>query len=178
MYRRGVVRTTIWDGRSEYSRLRHDVPQFGWVQRRPPVSGLYEGQSAPPLEMELIQGRVVTAVDANVSGRTLIVFFSTACIYCLESLPVYEEVARSVCDLRIVFAVLDRRADELRSWWLASSWDPGDECAEVLVGSPSAGFNGYGIRGTPTHILVEDGKVLNQEAGALRKFPEWLRTDT
>lgn len=140
-----------------------------------PSGGLSLGQTAPPLEVEVKDGTIVEAVDAAASGHALIVFFNTGCVYCRESLPTYREVALQECSLRIAFVVLDRRGEDLRDWWSTNAWDPEEGCGEVLVGSPGKGIDEYGVRMTPTHVLVEDAVVVEQHVGALSAVPGWLQ---
>jgi len=138
------------------------------------LTALGTGEHAPDLDIELFDGEVVNAVDEATAERTLLVFFATDCAYCVASLPVYRELASRDCTLRIAVVVLDRRGQDLRDWWLTNAWKSGETCANVTIGSPVQGIENYGVRVTPTHILVDDAVIVEQHIGALETVPEWV----
>lgn len=114
------------------------------------------------------------AINEGQPGRSLIVFFNTGCVHCRESLPTYREVALQECGLRIAIVVLDRQGEGLHDWWSQNGWDPEEVCADVLVGSPRNGISEWGVRATPTNVLVDRGVVVERHMGAVTGIPEWI----
>lgn len=139
---------------------------------------LSEGSVAPPL---MLRAGEVDSVPAAMPGReTLVVFFSTACPYCLASLGTYRELARTRCDLALTFVVLDRQEAEVAGWWAENAWkeDNPDVCASVTVGVGTASIGAFGHPATPTHYLLdEEGRILRNQVGALLAIPDWLQRE-
>jgi len=103
-------------------------------------------------------------VDWRANGQTLVLAVSSACHFCTESGPFYQQLAKAQGGTRLV-AVLPQPVEQGKSYFerLGVSVD------EVRQSSLSS----INVRGTPTLILVNsDGVVIDTWVGKLRAEDE------
>lgn len=144
-----------------------------------PVPAFAEGAVLPTFMLLTPPGDTVPAAGSD--EETLLVFFSTSCVYCLASLPTYRRVASTRCDLAMTFVILNIPASQINRWWSENAWemDASGLCAKIRVGTPATSIASFGRIPTPTHYLVDaTGKVLTSRAGALYDIPSWLAVES
>jgi hypothetical protein len=127
------------------------------------------GDLAPPLSVVGADG---ATSEIDMSGRTLAVFFSTECPWCIQSLSIYRQVAESDCELQVVLAVTNLGPAELADWMSGEQIGSHQAC-DVIVGAVSRPYP-YEVRGTPTHYLVSQGRVVEKGEGAMLELPAWF----
>lgn len=138
--------------------------------------------SAPPVPLQStvgdsarsfeVMGSDGTAHPVSSSDPALIVFFSTACEWCMKSLPTYREVATQDCSLDVILAVIDVEGEALRAWE-EENLDTLAPCGSLTVGSVSRPFK-YDVPATPTHYLIRGGAIVEKQVGAMLRVPGWL----
>jgi len=131
------------------------------------------GDRAPKMEMEYVDGVSETSVDSRPAGDALVVFFSTTCQFCLESMPALEEIGAERCDLDLVIAVIDLDGPAARTWWSEQGWDVTRGCGKTRVTS-YARDGRYGVTSTPKFVRVRDDRVTHIELGLIKEIPAWL----
>ena len=137
-----------------------------------PSTPYKSGDAAP--QLTLVRPEEGMATHTVSRDESLVVFFSTECIHCLRSLEVYRRIASTRCGLEVAFVVLDRTGPDLLEWWSQNTWDPSKVCAQVVVGTPAQGAAEFRVVPTPTHLLINEGKIQQVDVGALTQVPDWL----
>lgn len=142
-------------------------------ERSNPVLAFSEGAVLPNVMLLTPPGDTVSATGSE--QETLLIFFSTSCAYCLASLPTYQRLASSRCDLGMSFVMLDIPTSQVDDWWSDNTWEQGASCAKIRVGTAATSLASFGRISTPTHYLVDgSGMVLTPHVGALYDIPSWL----
>lgn len=134
-------------------------------------TAIERGEHVPDLTLITAEGDSVSGLS---SRPTLVTFFSTSCVYCRASLPIYRKIAAERCDLTMSFVAYDREGED-SGWWEQNAWESSASCADVRVGSAGSSLASFDIKGTPTHLWIgPDGALLHAESGALTAMPAWL----
>ncbi len=103
-------------------------------------------------------------VDWSKNGQTLVLAVSSACHFCTESGPFYQQISKVHGRTRLV-AVLPQSEEEGKRYFEKL----GVEVDEIKQSS----LNSIGVRGTPTLMLVNsEGVVVNTWAGKLQAEQE------
>lgn len=111
---------------------------------------------------------------ATGEGDQLVVFFSSSCIYCEQSLPVYQLVSDN-CDPSMTLAFTDDLLSTMTTWWEANRRGFSEQCSSLTIGRLLSPPELYRVRGTPTHYLIgADGRVKHHDEGLLLEIPGWL----
>lgn len=133
--------------------------------------GVWEGSRFPALTLVTQQDTV--ELDMWPSDM-LVIFFSSDCKYCLQSVPAYQLLSQR-CDLSLAFAFTDSLATAAEAWWEANEVGFSQECSPVFIGRPTAHPSQYEVIATPTHYLLgSDRRVKHRSMGLLSEVPEWL----
>ena len=105
----------------------------------------------------------------------LVVFFSSACEYCRQSIPVYTTLTE-ICDPSLTLAFTDLSSElSMAAWWEKNGGEFSEECRSLSIGRLVASSSRYQVRGTPTHYLIgSDGLVKHRAEGMLSEVPAWL----
>jgi len=133
----------------------------GWIL----WSGLSDRSKAmPALTTPISAGQTIASVGALGVGKapkTLIVFTSSECHFCIESLPFYRRLAQAVKGSGVRLVAVSWEDPERNKAFLAS----GGVTVDAAVSLAEAHL---ALSGTPTLILVRhDGKTINT-------WPGWL----
>ena len=105
-------------------------------------------------------------------------FFSTACPYCMASIPEYREAVTTRCDQTFLFVVFDREGPDLEEWWSVNAWGPEEPCATVRVANLGLRMSDLGVMATPTHVVLGEGtRVEEVNVGQIRSGDSWLGGD-
>jgi thiol-disulfide isomerase/thioredoxin len=143
-------------------------------QRKPKSPGLSRGTAFPSLAIIDVSGDTVGIELAGDTQDKLIVFYSSSCPFCRQSLPIYRAVSQR-CDLSLVIVLTDLRGPAMAAWWKDNRDGFSERCASMSIGSPLSSLSVYGLRGTPTHYLIDsNGQVETHFEGGLTKMPSWL----
>ena len=136
--------------------------------------GLSPGTEFPSLTLADVDGNSVDIDFAGGTGDRLVVFFSSECPFCLQSLPVYWSVSE-MCNPSLILAFTDLKGAELAAWWEENSSGFSDWCDSMSIGSVLSPLSLYQVWGTPTHYLIGgDGRVKHHFEGVLIEMPSWL----
>lgn len=128
----------------------------------------------PPLALMGVNEDTVNIDLASGTEERLIVFFSSACPFCVQSLPVYRSVSE-LCQPSLILAFTDLKGAELGAWWEEYGRGFSEESKSMSIGSVLGPLSLYQLRGTPTHYLIgTDGRVKHHMEGALTEIPAWL----
>ncbi len=113
--------------------------------------------NAPIVGSELrIKGFDETGAQVNV-----LLFLSTGCKFCKESMSFYSRIARLASPRKIKFVALFKHTDDKVSEYL-------DQFKLVGVEVHRGDFDSLGIKGTPTLVLQDQsGKVIQSSVGKL-----------
>jgi peroxiredoxin len=133
-----------------YLRL-HPLAPAASTPARPARSAFQSGGKAP----------IVPGVDYASADRTLVLFLSTHCHFCEESLPFYRDLSTKLSEKKTghIVAVFPQTPAEVRAFKEKQNLEI-DSVADAQLGD-------YGVSGTPTLLLVgRDGKVLKSWVGA------------
>lgn len=142
--------------------------------RGPLAPDLSADTQFPPLLLTGADGSTVNVDLASGTDERLIVFFSSTCSYCVQSLPFYRLVSR-MCNPALTLVFTDLVGAELAAWWEENRGGFSEECDSMTIGSVLSPLSLYQVRGTPTHYLVgTDGRVKHRMEGALTELPTWL----
>lgn len=143
-------------------------------QREPFPPGLTPGTKFPPLALVGADGDTVSIDLAAGTGEKLIVFYSSTCVFCQRSLPVYWSLSKK-CDPSLILAVTDLTGSAMVAWWEETMDGFADGCESMTMGSVAGSLSSYQLRGTPTHYLIgRDGRVKHHSVGSLSEIPSWL----
>lgn len=121
-----------------------------WAPPSGPSRGSQPGDVLPAVE----------DLDWGVSEKTLVLAFSSRCLYCIESLPFYKRLGE---------------IEPVSSQLVALTREPAETGVEFfseadvdLTVLPNADLSRLGVRGTPTLMLVDNsGTVLDVWRGRL-----------
>lgn len=143
-------------------------------QRRPPSLGLVQGTTFPSLHLVDVKGDTLAIDLAGDARGKLIVFYSSSCPFCKQSLPTYRAVSQR-CDPSMVIVLTDLSGSAMAAWWEDTRDGFSERCDSIVVGSPLSSLSVYRVRGTPTHYLIDrDGRVKHHFEGVLTEMPPWL----
>jgi thiol-disulfide isomerase/thioredoxin len=118
------------------------------------------GSVAPPVELDMVRGEARYAA----SSKRLLFFWATWCLICKDALPEIEAfaAARGV----EVVAITDEERGRVDAF-LADP--PPAFPAVVGLDRYRQTFLEYGVSGTPTFVLIEDGVVRHYQSGYARQ---------
>lgn len=142
--------------------------------RRPQSLGLAQGTVFPSLHLVDGKGDTLAIEIAEDAREKLIVFYSSSCPFCRQSLPIYRAVSQR-CDPSMVIVLTDLSGSAMAAWWEDTRDGFSERCDSIAVGSPLGSLSAYQVRGTPTHYLIDsDGRVKHRFEGVLTEMPPWL----
>jgi cytochrome c biogenesis protein CcmG/thiol:disulfide interchange protein DsbE len=120
------------------------------------------GQPAPKDALPLLDGGRPVTVRALVKGRTLVNFFGSYCVPCVEEAPTLAALrAEGVQVIGIAWKDDPAKTREFLQRY-------GDPYRAVLVDSSGRAGIDFGLTGVPeTYLLGADGRILDKRAGAM-----------
>jgi thiol-disulfide isomerase/thioredoxin len=119
------------------------------------------GSNAPcvtvnTLHSDRSQGPRSTCAPSQAGKKVVMEFFATWCHYCMDSLPHFEAYAAKYAD-RADFRIMDLDENSQDALGFFAKRDISRY--EVSLDSSFSSADAFGIAGTPTLVIVKDGKV-------------------
>ncbi|MGH3441630.1 MAG: TlpA family protein disulfide reductase [Nitriliruptorales bacterium] len=129
-----------------------------------PLGTLTGGEQLPDAELPRLDGGGVLAT-ADLRGRpTLLNFWATWCVFCVEEMPALEDVHQDVAD-EVRFVGIDREDNHDKARRLAAETGV---TYELVVDDDGSFFRAVQARGMPTTVFVDaDGVIVYRHAGPL-----------
>jgi peroxiredoxin len=124
----------------------------------------YAGMVVPAVEVTTLVGEPLTIGDPPLEGRQVLLFFTTTCGYCRQTLPAWQQLAdtlgaRGPAVVGVSLDSLRPTLDYVREHWLTF---PVVELADARMRAL------YRAKGVPiTLVVAEGGRVVHARMGAL-----------
>ena len=133
------------------------------------------GQTAPPFELELLDGDSMALAEHSGQDIVILDFWATWCGPCIRAMPHQMEVAEEYRDQNVVFyAINQRERDQTVSRFLEQrEWD-------LTVPMDRDGSVGglYNVRGIPQTVIIgRDGTVQAVHVGFSPRLGDRLRRE-
>jgi hypothetical protein len=130
----------------------------------------FRHNQAPSFALETLSGD--TAILPRPASPSLLIAYSTTCVFCEASLRNWQRLARRLCRVQIVLLSAEA-IDIQRDYWADRDLTTNRGCTPPVIGRVTdikQFVNAYGLRGTPTHYVIgNDGKIRRMWRGAVAR---------